>query len=176
MLKKEEKKALVKAYHDKFNRAQAAFLADYKGIKVPDMTELRRSLRDAGVELRVMKNTLAAIAAKDTQVETLSGQMTGPVAVALGYGDAALAAKKLMQLSDNVPAFKIRAGVLGGKVLGMHDIKGLAALPGREVLVGMLLGAMKNVPASLVCVLSGVPRKLVYALNGIKNAKEGAAG
>lgn len=173
-MKREEKAKLVGEYREKLMRASATFLADYRGTKANDINEVRRALREAGVELRVLKNTLARLAVKDTPAEALSGEFTGPVALVLSYNDPAIAAKRLTQFSDDLPCFTLRMATLGNRVLKKEEIRGLAQLPPREVSVGKLLGIMKNVPASLVWVLSGVPRKLIYALNAVKTAKEKA--
>ncbi|MBI5559970.1 MAG: 50S ribosomal protein L10 [Deltaproteobacteria bacterium] len=175
MMRKEEKAKLVNEYREKFRKANAAFITGYQGIKVNDITDLRRTLRDAGVEFKVMKNTLATLAVKDTPAEALSKEFAGPVAVALSYGDASVAAKKLAKFEEDLPGFNLRTAVLGGTVLKVSDIRGLAKLPPRDVLAAKLLGVMKNVPRSLIAVLSGVPKKFVYALNAVKGAKEKAS-
>ena len=175
MLEREKKARLVKEYREKFGRAEALFLAGYQGIKANEMTELRRTLRDAGVEFRILKNTVARLAVKDTPGEVLSGHFKGPVAVALSYRDSNLAANKLTRFASGLPNFKIRAGMLGGKLLRFEDIENLSKLPAREVMIAMLIGIIKNQPASFVVVLGGVLRKFVYALAAVKSAKEGVS-
>ncbi len=172
---REDKKTLVKELHEKFGRAGAAFLADYQGIASNDMNELRRILRESDVEFRIIKNTLARRAVKETPYEVLEGHFEGPLAIALSYDDAALAAKRLLQFAKDQPNLKIWLGALGGKILDPAEIKGLAELPSREELLAKLLGVLSNVPGSLVGVLAGVPRKLLYALNAVGDAKQKAA-
>lgn len=175
MITREEKSAQVKEFGEKFGKAEAVFLAEYQGIEANDMTTLRKSLRDAGVEFKVMRNTLAGRAVKGTRYEAMADSFTGPVGIAISYKDAAAAAKALTAFAKEKDKFKLRAGSLGGKALSVADIKSLSELPSKPELVGKLLGVMNNVPRGLVCVLSGVPRKFLYALNAIKDAKSGSA-
>ncbi|MBI5344877.1 MAG: 50S ribosomal protein L10, partial [Deltaproteobacteria bacterium] len=129
----------------------------------------------ASVELKIVRNTLARRAIKGTPAEALSAHLKGPMAIAFSYKDAAAAAKKLMEFVKVEPNLKIRAGALGARVMNLSDIKGLAELPGRDVLMARLLGSM-NAPASgIVRVLAGAPRKLLYALAAIRQAKAAGA-
>lgn len=172
MFKREDKGRLVKEFHDKFASAEGAFITEYQGLKVRDMTALRKSLRGTGVEFRVLKNTLAIKAVKDTPYESLSGHFTGVTAVAISYKDPAMMAKVLMGFVKNQPNLKIKVGALKARLLQAPEIKYLAELPSREELLAKFLGVLKNVPGGLVLTLAAVPRKLLYALNAVKNAKE----
>lgn len=174
MFKREDKEKLVKDFNDKFSRAEAAFVADYKGVKVEDMTAFRGSLKAAGGELKVLRNTLARLAVKGTSYEALTEHLKGSVAIALGYGDVAAAAKAVTAFAKENDAFELKAGSLGDKSLSLDEIKSLAELPSREELLAKLLGGLSNIPGGLVGVLSAVPRKFVGTLDAIKNAKEAA--
>jgi large subunit ribosomal protein L10 len=123
------------------------------------------------VEFKVVRNTLARRAVSGTEVEHLSEHFNGHVALVFSYKDAALAAKKLTEFAKEHPGLKFLAGSLGVKPIGADEIKGLASLPGREVLLGRLLGSMSSPVSGFVRVLSGLPRNLVYALNAIKEVK-----
>jgi large subunit ribosomal protein L10 len=171
-LTREEKKALVKGFRDRFERAEAAFLTGYSGINVEGMTKLRRTLRDSSAELKIVKNTLARLAVKDTHAEHFTEYLKGPTAIAFSFKDAALTAKTLTGFAKEEPNLDIRIGTLGGKILELAEIKTLASLPSRDALLAKLLGVLTNVPAGLVGVLSGVPRKLLYALNAVGKEKE----
>lgn len=171
-MQREEKNRLVGELNEKFKKARAAFVADYKGLKVGQLTTLRKSLRDASVDFKVVKNTLAKIAIKDAQQAPLSEHLEGTTAVAISYADPVAAAKILTQFSKDEPNLKLKAGMLGGKLIGLNEIKALSELPSREILLGKLLGTLKATPANLVGVLSGVPRKFVYTLSAIQAKKQ----
>ncbi len=171
-MNRELKSIQVKDFHEKFSSAEAAFLAGYSGIKVEGMTEIRRSLREASVEFKILRNTLAKRAIKDTPYESLDEHFNGPIAVALTSKDVAAAAKALIKFAKEEPNFEIKVGALDGKILTVDEIKGLAELPSREELIAKLLGVLKNVPGGFVGVLSGVPRKFVLALSAIQREKE----
>lgn len=170
-MNREVKSAQIEEYNEKFSKAGAVFITGYSGIEVPGMTELRKSLRESDVELRILRNTLAKRAVKGTPYESLAEHFKGPIAVALSYGDAAAAAKALTEFAKEEPKFEIITGALGEKSLTVDEIKALADLPSRDELIAKLLGVMKNIPGSLVGVLSGVPRKFVYVLRAIEQSK-----
>lgn len=154
--------------------AQAVFVTDFKGIPMEIMTGLRLKLREAGAEYQVAKNTLVKIAAKDSPAEQLAGMMTGNNALGFTYGDAAALAKALSDFAKTNDKFVIKGGTLGEKVLNPAQIKALANLPSREVMLATLLGTMNAVPTNMVRVLAAVPQKLVYALSAIRDQKEAA--
>ncbi|VAW34456.1 LSU ribosomal protein L10p (P0) [hydrothermal vent metagenome] len=175
MQTRQEKEALVEQFREKIGRANAAFLADYRGIESNSMNELRKGLRGADVDFVIMKNTLARIALKDTPCEPLSSELKGTMAIALSFKDAAAAAKQLTIFAKEESNLDLKMAVLGGKTIDLAGIKALAELPSREELIARLLGCMNNIPGSFVGVLAAVPRQFVYALNAIKDAKQDAA-
>ncbi len=166
-----EKTELVDAIREKFKKANATFLTEYRSIKADVMSEFRKDLRDASVEFKIVCNTLARRAVSGTAAEHLGEHFNGPVALVFSYKDAALAAKKLTDFAKDNPGLKFRAGILGTELIGASEIKGLAALPSRDVLLGKLLGSISSPMSGFVGVLSGLPRSLVYTLNAIKEAK-----
>lgn len=170
-LKRAEKEKQVEDIKEKFGRAQAAFIAEYKGVKAMGMNEIRNSLRAASVELKVVRNTLAIRAVKGTAAEPLAEHLKGAAAIIFSYKDAVLAAKKLMGFASEQPNLKLKAGLLGDKLIGLKEIKSLSELPSRDVLLGRLMGTL-NMPASrFVFVLGAVSRKFIYALNAVKEKK-----
>jgi large subunit ribosomal protein L10 len=169
-----QKEELVSVLHRKFEEKKILILVDYKGLNVPKMTELRAKLREAGVELIVVKNTLLARAAENTDVALIRDQLAGPNAIAMSYGDPVLLAKVLNDFSKENAKLEIKAGVLSGQALTFNDIKALSDLPSREVLLATVLSAMNAVPTSLVRALNNVPERLVYVLQAIKEQKEAA--
>lgn len=176
MITKERKKEMVAELQDKFQRAQATFLVDYRGIKVEGLTGLRKSLRDADVEFKVVRNLLARRAIKGTPPEVVSEHFVGPTAVAFSFTDAAQAAKALTKFAKDEPNFELKIGTLGSRILETDEIKALSALPSRDELLGSLVGVLAAVPTAMVRVLSAVPRDFVGVLAAIGREKEAAAG
>ena len=173
-MNKENKQQVVAELHEKLLRAQAVFLADFRGMNVEKATDLRNELRKAAVEYKVVKNTLLDLASRDTDKEALSSHYAGPTAIALSYDDPVAAAKVLSRFAKEQQAtFKLKAGVLSGKLINVADIQALADLPSREVLLAKLLGTLQAPTANFVGVLAAVPGSFVRALNAIKTQKEG---
>ena len=173
-MNKESKKQIVAELHDKLQRAQAVFLADFRGMTVGKATDLRNELRKAGVEYKVVKNTLLDLASRETDKSSLASHFSGPTAVALTYDDPVAAAKVLSKFAKEQQAvFKLKAAVLSGKAISVQDIQALADMPSREVLLAKLLGTMQAPTANFVGVLAAVPGSFVRALNAIKCQKEG---
>lgn len=168
------KQEIAQDLHGRFERANVVILTDYKGLNVGALTELRRRLKEAGIDYQVVKNTLLERASSDTPAAVLKDAFKGPSAVALSYDDPVAPAKVLSQFAKENDKFKIRMGMLNGKLIGEEEIKNLANLPSREVLLGRLLGVFNAVPTSFVRVLSAVPGGLVNVLNAIKEQKEAA--
>lgn len=170
-MKKAQKVTVVDDLKEKLSRADATFVAEYQGIKAFELGEMRRVLRAASIDLKVVRNTLSRRALKGTPAESLSGHLKGAMAIAISYKDAAGAAKALTQLAKDQPKLKLKVGTLGSKVISLAEIKGLAELPPREVLLARMLGSMMSPVSGFARVLSGVPTKLLYALNAIKDQK-----
>jgi len=166
-----EKSGVVDALHEKLQRAEFNVLTDFKGLKVAEITTLRREIKEAGGELIVVKNTLLRRAAAETNSARLEEFFIGPTAVALGYDNPLQLAKVLTKFAKDKPDLKLRAGVLRHSVLSEQDIGTLAKLPSREILLGQLLAAMQGIPTSLVNVLSGIIRQLLYTLQAIEAQK-----
>ncbi len=158
----------------KFKDAEAAFLTDYRGLDVETITVLRDRLREKDTEYRVVKNTLARIAAKATGYEALVEHLNGPSALALVSGDPAAAAKVLVDFAKDEDALEIMGGVLAGAYLDCDALGRLAKLPSKDVMRATLLGAMNAVPGGFVNVLGSVVRSSVQVLNAIKEQKEQA--
>lgn len=151
--------------------AKAAFLADYRGLNVEKLTQLRRELRGSGAEYRVVKNTLLRLAAKGTDMECMSAMLEGPTAVAIVPQDPVAPAKVLADFAKANAKFALKGGALGGKVLSADDVRALAELPSREVLLGRMLGSLNAPVTNFVGVLAAVPRSLVQVLAAIQEKK-----
>ncbi len=170
-LKLEDKQQIVQDLTERFAKASVVILTDYKGLNVPAMSELRRKLKLAGVDYKVVKNTMMVRASQDTPIAVLRGHFQGPSAVAIGYADPVAPAQILTKFASDSKTFAVRAGVLQGKLIDPDGIKALADLPPREVLLGQLLCVMAGGPTALVRVLSAVPRGLLNVLNAVKEKK-----
>jgi large subunit ribosomal protein L10 len=171
-VRKIEKAEIVQAIQEKVARSQIGILTDFKGLKVEDMTRLRRQLQEAGAELRVVKNTLLRRAgADDSPLAPLVSHATGPNALTLGYADPVTVAKVLIKFAHEKPQLMIKAGALGGQALTPKDLEALSKLPAREVLLSQLLGVLQGVPTGLVTVLAGVIRNLLNVLVALKDKK-----
>jgi large subunit ribosomal protein L10 len=160
--------------HDKFEKSKVVILTDYKGLDVAAINDLRRKLRDADVEYKVVKNTLISRAADGTDVALIKDHFIGPSALALSYEDPVTPAKVLVDFAKDHEVLEIKIGVMDGKVIDAGEIKALSALPSREVLLAQLLSAMNGVPTSFVSALRNVTVNLLNVLQAIGKQKEAA--
>jgi large subunit ribosomal protein L10 len=170
----EQKQQIAEDLRGRFSKSAIIVVADYKGLDVAAINDLRRKLRKEDVEFQVAKNTLLLRAAKDTDAAVIQDFFKGPSAVALSYNDPVAPAKILTQFAKDHNQLEIKAGVLNGKKLELDAIKALAKLPSREVMLGQLLSAFNEVPTSFVRTLAGIPRGLLNVLTAIKEQKETA--
>jgi len=170
-LDRAKKEMIVAEIHDKAKKMSTAILADFQGLNVSQMTDLRNRLREQGVEIKVAKNTLLRIAAKDTELEKVKDFFLGPTALVFGYKDPIAPSKILVDYAKDQPALKIKAGIVEGKVLKKDEIEQLAELPSREVLIAQLLMLMKSPVTRFVNVLASPLRKTLLVFNMIKEKK-----
>src|SRR5215510_10260020 len=148
-----------------FGQSDTAILVDYKGLNVPQVTELRRQLRGAKANYKVVKNTLAKRASKGTKLASLESHFEGTTAIAYTGADAVALAKALTAFMKNAPALKIKAAVVQGQEIKPAAVTDLATLPGKPELYSKLLFLMQAPMQQLVTVLSATPRNLVTVLN-----------
>jgi large subunit ribosomal protein L10 len=168
-----EKIKKVEELNGIFLRAKSAVLANYQGIEAPELTRLRSHMRSRAVDFRVIKNTLARQAAKNTPFELLDEEFSGPVSLVVSFDDAVAPAKALAEFSKSGATKhpKVICGVVEGKKISPEQVKALADLPSKEVLIGQLLAAMNGPTTNFVGVLGGVLRKLVGTLDAIREKK-----
>lgn len=140
----EQKKAVVDALADKMGRAASAVLVKYEGITVDQDTQLRKALREAGVEYSVIKNTLIGKAADQAGFEGLKSELNGMNAFALSYDDPIAPAKILKEYADKIETFEIRGGLLDGAVVDAATVNELADIPSKEILIAKLLGSIQS--------------------------------
>lgn len=172
---REEKVREVDELSELLTKSSMTVLTDYRGMTVTDMAVLRRRLRDQGVELRVAKNTLLGFAADKSGKAALREALVGPTAVAFGQGDIAAMAKALGDFERTSKVFKVKAGVLGNKLLRPVDVASIASLPSREVLLSQAVAGIQSPIASLVGTLSGVIGGLVGTLEARRQQLEQGA-
>ncbi|MCG1024451.1 MAG: 50S ribosomal protein L10 [Dehalobacter sp. 4CP] len=170
----EEKQKVVEDIKQKFEGANGVILADYRGLTVSQVTNLRVELRQAGIEYRVLKNTMVRRAADEIGITGLDEFLEGPTALAFS-ADPVAPAKILSEFSKKNKSLTIKAGVLDGKVINAEKVKDLANLPSREVLLSQVLAGMQGPLQGMVNVLQGPIRKFGYALEEVRKLKEAQA-
>jgi large subunit ribosomal protein L10 len=167
------KVAVVDEVRQRLTSSDAAILTEYRGINVAEMARLRRSLREAGGNYKIYKNTLARFAVRELGLEELEAMLLGPTAIAFVDGDAAAVAKALRDFSRTNPALVIKGGVLGTTVLSAADAGALAELPSRDQLLAQLAGAMAAPLQQLAGLLAAVPRNFAYGLRALAEKQGG---
>ena len=177
-----EKAAVVAEVRDRLSASDAALLTEYRGLNVGEMAELRRSLRTAGGEYTVYKNTMVRLATAELGLD-LADLLTGPTAIAFvgaraagAAGDAAAVAKALRDFSRANRALVLKGGVLGGKVLSAEDLAALADLPSRDVLLAQLAGGFQAPLVKLAGLLQAMPRNFAYGLQALIDVRDADSG
>lgn len=155
------KEAKVLEIKEKMEKAQGIVLAKYQGLTVEEDTELRKNLRNAGIEYKVYKNTLTTLAAKELGYDGFIGMLEGPISIAFGYEDPTAPAKVLNDFAKTHKKMELVGGLVQGEVFDEAKIKQLATIPSKDVLIAKLLGSFKA-PLS----------NLAYMLNAVKEKKE----
>ena len=173
-LNRKEKEAVVQEISEKLGDAESIVLAEYRGLTVEEMTQLRVSARNSGVYLRVLKNTLAKLAVKDTPFEGLTENMVGPLAYGIS-SDPVAAAKVLSDFSKENEKLLIRMGAMRNQVMSKDDVTRLAKMPSRDELLSKLLGTMQAPIAKFVQTLNEVPTKFVRGVAAVRDSKEQTA-
>lgn len=166
----------VERLKERLRDAKCVVLTDYRGLTVAEITALRQALREASAEYRVVKNSLAQLAAQELGIEELEQYLKGPTAVAFGSGDLVATAKILTAFSKKAPVLQVKAGVVDGQLLPREEILAMTELTPREVLLARLLGVMAAPLRGLVTVLSGSLRGLVVGLDQVRQKREGIEG
>jgi large subunit ribosomal protein L10 len=169
-----EKKRITQDLNERFAKAAVVIVTDYKGLDVDAINDLRRRLRQAEVEYKVVKNSLLVRASQDTDIAKIRETFKGPSAIALSYSDPIAPAKILTEFAKDHDVFKIKIGIADGKVLELKEIAALAALPSREVLLSQFIYVLNNVPTGFVRTLAEIPRRLLNVLHAIQEQKEAA--
>lgn len=172
---RELKEDVVKEISTKMENAQSMILVDYRGLNVEELNEFRSIARQASVDYKVYKNTMMRFAAKETGNEGLLDYLVGPTAVAFSTEDPVAAAKVITEFAKKHKAMEVKAGLVGGKVISIEEIKDLAELPPKEVLVAKVLGGLNAPIAGFVGVLQANISGLARALDQVRGQKEASA-
>jgi large subunit ribosomal protein L10 len=173
-LNRTEKEEVIGQLHEKMARAKAAILAEPKGLDVATVTDLRKKFRDAKVDYKIVKNTLAQRAAKGTPVEPLVEKFVGPTALIMSYDDVVAPAKILVDFAKDRENIAIRTAVIEGKVIDVSGVKALAKMPGIQELRGTIAMVIAQ-PATKLARMLGTPgQQLAQVLNARKDQLEKA--
>ena len=159
-----KKAAIVDEVSEKFSAAASAVIVDYRGLTVDQVTRLRKQLRDANVEMKVIKNSILSRAAEKSGLEGLGEVFTGPTAVAFSNEDVVAPAKIIDEFAKEADALEIKGGIIEGKVASIEEITALAKLPNRDGLLSMLLS-----------VLQAPVRNVAYAVKAVAEKEEEVA-
>jgi large subunit ribosomal protein L10 len=170
----EQKKAIVAEVADVASGALSAVAAEYRGLTVGEMTQLRADARCNGVYLRVVKNSLARRAVEGTDFECMQEGMTGPLVLAFSQEDPGAAARVISDFAKDHDKLEVKLVSIGGKMLAASEITTLAKMPTYDQAVSMLMGTMMAPVQKLVTTLNEVPSKLVRTVAAIRDAKEAA--
>ncbi len=144
---------------------------DYKGMTVAELTELRRRLRKSSLDYSVVKNTLAKIAARDTDVSVAADVFVGPVGIAIGYDDPVLVLKKVLEFTKTNEKLQVKGAVVEGKFCEQKEVKEIAELPPREILLSMLAGVLQAPLSKMAGAVSATVSGFAYAVEALKNKK-----
>ena len=167
-----EKEKVIGELHEKMAKAKTAIVAEPKGLNVETVTALRKKLRDSKVEYRVVKNTLAARAAKGTTLEPLAEKFVGPTAIVMSYDDVVVPAKLLVEFMKDRENFAIRTAVVEGKVIDAKGVQALAKLPGLTELRGQIASMLAQPATKLVRMLGTPGQQLARVLGARKEQLE----
>lgn len=171
-MKRTDKQDLVLALTEEVKNADALFLANYKGLTFPQITAIRKAIKDSGSDFKVVKNTLLKIALHNNNVTALDEYLKEPTAAAIVTGDVAAAAKEFKKFAKQFDKFNIKCGYLDGSCLTANDVNTLADLPSREELLAKMLGSMNAPVVNFVSLLANIPRSLLNVLNAVKDKKQ----
>ncbi len=171
----EKKMKIVENLQETFSRSRVGVLTDYRGLTTAGLNELRRKLREAGIEYRVVKNSLAKLAVKQVGLGDLADALTGPMAIAFDFSDSPVVAKVLVDyLRATKSALGIKGGFLGDRVLTPKEVETLARLPSKQVLISQVMAGIQSPLYGLVNVLAGPIRGIMGVLQARIKQLEGA--
>ncbi len=168
-----QKEQLRQTTAERFKKSKAVIVAEFRGLTVEEMTQLRVSLRKASAEFRIVKNRIAkkAISIEHPEMEGLSKSLKGPIGLVCAYGDTAQATKAVLNFEKDHPNLKVTAGHMEGTAVTKTQLQAIADLPSKEVLLAQIIGSLVAPHRGILGVLNGVNRNLVQVINAIKDKK-----
>jgi large subunit ribosomal protein L10 len=169
-----EKQAIVAEVHETAQDALSAVMADYRGVTVDAMTKLRQSARESGVQVRVIRNTLAKRAFEGTELECMNEALTGPCIVAFAMEDPGASARLFKDFAKEQEAFEIKALSVGGKLLPAEQIDALAKLPTRDEALALLMAVMQAPVTKLVRTMNDIPGRVTRVVAAVRDQKQAA--
>ncbi|MFC1888147.1 50S ribosomal protein L10 [Thermodesulfobacteriota bacterium] len=171
-LNQKSKEQIVTDIQQAIDGAEMIMLTDFRGLDAESMNVLRNKVRETSSQYLVIKNTLAKIAVKDTEYSVLNDHFTGPTALLFTHSDPVASSKAVLEFVKDNPDLEIKLGYLQGEIIQSDKIKELSQLPGKEALLGRLLGSLIFTPQGLLTVLTGVQRKFVGVIDAIRKSRE----
>lgn len=175
-LTRQQKEAVVASYQEGIAKASHAFLIDYRGITVPQVTELRSKIRASGGSYAVIKNRLALLAIEGAALEVLQSHFEGPVAIAYTNEDPVALAKVLSDFASEVETVQFKAGLVEGQAVGAEEIEQIAKLPSREDLIAKLVFLLQSPITRFVRSLGAIPQQFVNVLSQVARDREQQEG
>jgi len=169
-----EKRAIVAEVNETAQAALSAVMADYRGVTVDAMTQLRKSARESGVQVRVIRNTLAKRAFEGTELECMNDALTGPCIVAFAMEDPGASARLFKDFAKEQEAFEIKALSVGGKLLPAEQIDALAKLPTRDEALALLMAVMQAPVTKLVRTMNDIPGRVTRVVAAVRDQKQAA--
>jgi len=173
-MSREKKAQIIDSIKEALDKSSISILTDYRGLSNAEMTALRRQLQKAGIDYRVVKNTLARFAVERAGRDDLASFFEGPVAIAFGYGEITDPARALSDYIDATKAtLSVKGGFFGDRLLSAEDVEALAKLPSREVLIAMVVGGLQSPITALVNYLAAPIRGVMFGLQARIQQLEG---
>ncbi len=160
-MNRKEKELIISDLSKKIEGYKAVVLTHYRGLNVEQINRLRKRLREEKVDYHVIKNTLMRLASKGTDLEKLNDYFEGPTAIAISYGDPILLAKVLSEFTKTQPSLEIKVGLIEGRVSPPEEVKALAAMPSREVLLAQILGGIQMSGGQVVGVILSILQQML---------------
>ncbi len=160
-MNRKEKELVISDLSKKIEGYKAVVLTHYRGLNVEQINQLRKRLREEKVDYHVIKNTLMRLASKGTDLEKLNGYFEGPTAIAISYGDPILLAKVLSEFTKTQPSLEIKVGLIEGRVSPPEEVKALATMPSREVLLAQILGGIQMPGGQVVGTLLSILQQVL---------------
>lgn len=165
------KEKQVNEIKEKLTKVSSAILTDFRGLTVKEITDLRRQLKAANIDYKIIKNNLMFRAVKESNMDTLSSYLQGPTAIAFGLDDPTIPVKILINFIKEYKKLEIKAGIIQGRVFNAEELTQMSKLPSKEILLAQFIGGIQAPLAGLVNVLSGTIRGLLNVLKAIEEKK-----